>query len=211
MAHGIEITRTDLTAGKLRALASKEVDAKVVRRILAIAMVLEGADRTQAAESCGMDRQTLRDWVHRYNYEGVDGLSNRKGPGRPPALTAAQKDTFSDWIRTGPDMETGGVVRWRCIDLQRKLKNEFDIDVHARTVGKLLSSLRFVRISVRPQHPASDPGAQEDFKKVSRRKSAKVFQKARAESRSKSGFKMVRRTVAEGRVSRRTGSVSRAR
>jgi transposase len=190
MAHGIEITRSDFTALKLRRLASKEVDAKAVRRILAIAMVLEGADRTEAAEACGMDRQTLRDWVHRYNDEGIAGLSNRKGQGRPPALTQAQMETFSDWVRTGPDITTDGVVRWRCVDLQRKIKEAFDVDVHERTVGKLLSNLNFVRISVRPQHPSSAPGAQEDFKKVSRRRSARAFQKMPAASHSKSGSRM---------------------
>ncbi len=199
MAHGIEITRTDLTARELRAVASKETDAKVVRRVLALAMVLEGADRTEAAEACGMDRQTLRDWVHRYNDEGLAGLSNRTGQGRPPALTEAQMDTFSDWVRTGPDMATDGVVRWRCVDLRRKIKDAFDVDVHERTVGKLLSSLNFVRISVRPQHPASDPDAQEDFKKVSRRPSARTFQNTRSQSRSKSGSRTKQEWVSKAR------------
>lgn len=192
MAHGIEITRTDHTAKQLRTLAAKAADTKAVRRLLSIALVLEGTDRTSAAEACGMDRQTLRDWVHRYNAEGLAGLSNRKGSGRPPALSAAQMDTFSDWVRTGPDLETDGVVRWRCVDLQRKIKDAFDVDVHERTVGKLLANLDFVRLSVRPQHPEADPAAQEDFKKTSRKKSARAFPKARVASRSKSGSRMKR-------------------
>ena len=48
-------------------------DGRVSRRLLAIALVLEGTSRKVAAESCGMDRQTLRDWVRRYNAEGVEG------------------------------------------------------------------------------------------------------------------------------------------
>ena len=74
---GIEITRRDLTAGELRGAAGKSRDAKAARRMLALALVLEGVDRTRAAETCGMDRQTLRDWVHRYNAEGLAGLSDR--------------------------------------------------------------------------------------------------------------------------------------
>ena len=53
--------------------------------MLALALVLEGSDRTTAANTCGMDRQTLRDWVHRYNQEGLAGLRNRAldpGPSR---------------------------------------------------------------------------------------------------------------------------------
>ena len=60
---GIEITRLELTSAGLRAVAGKSRDAKAARRMLALALVLEGVDRTRAAETCGMDRQTLRDGV----------------------------------------------------------------------------------------------------------------------------------------------------
>ena len=79
----IEITRKDKTASDLRREAAASLDAKAARRLLAIAMVLDGATCRIAAESCGMDRQTLRDWVHRYNAEGIAGLSNRRTPGPP--------------------------------------------------------------------------------------------------------------------------------
>ena len=57
-----------------------------------------GADRTSAAKTCGMDRQTLRDWVHRYNAAGLTGLRNRKSSGRPPKLTAAQKAVYVELV-----------------------------------------------------------------------------------------------------------------
>ena len=63
----VKITRTNMTVQELRLAAAKSKDAKAARRMLAIALLLDGVDRKQAAESCGMDRQTLRDWVHRYN------------------------------------------------------------------------------------------------------------------------------------------------
>ena len=56
----IEITRQELTAAELRAAAAKTKDSRAARRMLAIALVLDGADRTTAATTCGMDRQTLR-------------------------------------------------------------------------------------------------------------------------------------------------------
>ncbi len=81
------ITRTDHTAAGLRSLASKSNDGAQVRRLLALALVLEGCSRTEAAEQSGMERQTLRDWVHRYNADGVAGLTSRSSPGRTPFLT----------------------------------------------------------------------------------------------------------------------------
>ena len=76
MGRKIEVTRLELSAQKLRRLASRSQDSRVACRVLAIAHVLEGSSRSDAAAACGMDRQTLRDWVHRYNREGLDGLSD---------------------------------------------------------------------------------------------------------------------------------------
>src|SRR5450756_1816570 len=77
MGAAVAIGRLDMTASALRAAASREKDGAAARRILALALVLDGADRKTAAETCGMDRQTLRDWVHRYNAEGLTGLHER--------------------------------------------------------------------------------------------------------------------------------------
>jgi transposase len=75
---GIGVTRTDLSASELRQGAAKSKNSAASRRMLALALVMEGADRTSAARSCGMDRQTLRDWVHRYNSDGLAGLGARQ-------------------------------------------------------------------------------------------------------------------------------------
>ena len=81
MGGAVKIEREDMSAQELRHLAGRVKDGQVSRRLLAIAMVLEGTSRKVAAESCGMDRQTLRDWIRRYNAEGVEGLGNRRGDG----------------------------------------------------------------------------------------------------------------------------------
>ena len=82
MSAAVQITRTEHAAGGLRSAASKCRDGAQVRRLLALAMVLEGRVRTEAAEQNGMHRQTLRDWVHRYNAAGIDGLKSLHSPGR---------------------------------------------------------------------------------------------------------------------------------
>jgi transposase len=163
----VEIARTDLTPAQLRAAAGKTKDGRAARRMLAIALVLEGMDRTTAAKTCGMDRQTLRDWVHRYNAEGLAGLVNRRSPGRPTLLSPDQKAELAALVEAGPDPERDGVVRWRRIDLKRQIETMFGVVLHERTVGKQLAALGFRRLSVRPQHPKADVGAQEAFKKTS--------------------------------------------
>jgi Helix-turn-helix domain len=76
--------RTDNTAGEVRRFAKQAKDVAQARRLLAIAAVLQGASRAHAAKIGGMDRQTLRDWVHRLNGQGADGLVNIPSPGVPP-------------------------------------------------------------------------------------------------------------------------------
>jgi transposase len=166
----VEVTRRDLTASELRAEAGKTRDARAARRMLALALVLEGSDRSSAARTCGMDRQTLRDWVHRYNSEGLAGLANRRASARPRQLAPAQMAELAAWVEAGPDPERDGVVRWRRQDLARRIAGAFGVEVHERTVGKYLAALGYRRLSVRPRHPKADPAAQDAFKKVSRRR-----------------------------------------
>lgn len=167
MGGAVKVTRDDMTTQELRAAAGRVKDGRVARRLLAIALVLEGVSRKSAAESCGMDRQTLRDWVHRYNDEGIGGLANRGGGGVKPRLTSDQMVQLAAWVEAGPDPEKDGVVRWRRADLARRIEVEFEVRIHERTVGKHLDKLGFRRLSVRPEHPRADPAAQQTFKKTS--------------------------------------------
>src|SRR5260370_11989314 len=104
MGRKIEVTRLELSAAKLRRLASRSLEGRVACRILAIAHVLEGSSRADAAAACGMDRHTLRDWVHRYNPEGLAGLSDGPRSRRPPAVSAEQMHDLRDVVLAGPDL-----------------------------------------------------------------------------------------------------------
>ena len=189
----IAITRTDLDAGGFRAAARRTTDAVAARRMLALALVLEGQNRTEAARAAGMDRQTLRDWVHRYNAQGLQGLTNRQNRGAPKRkLTAAQEAEVADWVRAGPTWQVHKVVRWRCCDLRDEIARHFGVKMHERTVAKLLARLNFSRVSVRPRHPGQDLEAQQAHKKTSPSSSAPSFPSTHAESRLSSGGKMKR-------------------
>ena len=175
-----------LSAEELRKLARREKNGRVSSRIFALANVLEGMSREAAARHAGMTRQTLCDWVHRYNHEGVAGLKDR-AKGRPQRiLTPEQEAQFKEIVAKGPELP---LVRWRCADLKAVIKERFGVECHERSVGKLLRRLDFVRVSVRPRHPESDPEAQEDFKKTLPPRWPKSCPNKPAESRWSYGFK----------------------
>ena len=128
--------RDDFTASEVRALARRSKDSAQVCRLLSIGAIYDGMDRNAAARIGSMDRQTLCDWVHRFNDDG-------------------------------PYLDKDGVVRWRCLDLKKVIRERFGVDYHERTVGKILKELGFSHVSARPQHPGQDPAVIEDFKKTS--------------------------------------------
>src|ERR1700761_3093940 len=98
----VPIVRHDHTPTELRAEAARSKQGSYARRVLALALVLEGSARKAAAETCGTDRQTLRDWGIRYNADGSAALHDRPHAGGPASkLTDAQQSELADSIRSG--------------------------------------------------------------------------------------------------------------
>ena len=173
--------RTDYTAGELRRLAKRVKEAAQARRLFAIAAVLDGASRTEAAKIGGMDRQTLRDWVIRFNDQGPDGLINIPSPCVPPKLDAIHRAFLARLVEEGPIPAVHGVVRWRACDLIMRLHEEFGISVSDDTIYRALKDLGFSHVSARPKAYKQDPEAVEAFKKISLhvwRKSARSSRQA---------------------------------
>jgi transposase len=158
--------REDYSAEELRALARQSRRVNQSRRLLSLAAIRDGMDRGGAAKIGGMDRQTLRDWVHRFNASGPEGLVDNWTEGPKPRLSAEQLAQFAQIVEAGPDREKDGVVRRRRIDLKRVIAERFGVDFHPRYVGKLLQKLGFSHISARPRHPAQDEQIVEAFKNV---------------------------------------------
>ena len=165
----VKITRTEFSAEELRRKAGRVRDANQSRRLLALASILDGARRDEAARNAGMDRQTLRDWVHRYNAEGVEGLLDRPRSGRKPRLNEDQLIQFDKIVEKQPDPVADGVVRWRCADLKEKIAKRFGVALSERSVGRILNERGFRELSARPKHPEVHTAAQEAFRQTSPR------------------------------------------
>jgi len=159
--------RTDYTSNEVRRIARRVKNAAQARRLLAIAAVLDGATREEAAKIGVMDRQTLRDWVIRFNQQGPDGLINKLSPGAPGKLTDEHKAFLVRLVEDGPIPAIDGVVRWRACDLIMRLHEEFGIAVSDDTVYRALKELGFSHVSARPKAYKQNAEAMETFKKTS--------------------------------------------
>jgi transposase len=162
------VLRADYDAAQVRRLAAASSDADQSRRLLAIAAAYDGHSRADAAQLAGMDRQTLRDWVVRFNALGPDGLIDRSAPGAARRLTAAQEAEFAQLVEAGPAAAgLTHLARWRCLDLKALIFERWSVDYHERTIGKLLDRLGFSHITARPRHRRQDVEALATFKKTS--------------------------------------------
>jgi len=164
MTVPLEIRR-DRTPAVLRKEAKAETDARIARRMLAIANALDGMSREAAARAAGMDRQTLRDWVLRYNALGLDGLADQSREGRPPKLEAHEKALLVEIVLAGPDPEASGISAYTRDDLVRICEDRFGKRLASTSIGRILRSLGLSRQKARPSHPQKDPVAQAAFKK----------------------------------------------
>ncbi len=158
--------RTDKSPTELRRLARGERDGRVGARLLALANALEGIPREEGARLAGMTGQTLGDWVHRYNAEGVEGLRDRPRPGRPCGLDEGQQAALKALVLKGPRLERDGCVAWRARDLCRLAERRFGVRYSENGILRLLHGLGLSWQETRPVHPEADAKAQARFKKA---------------------------------------------
>jgi transposase len=160
--------RSDFDATTLRRLARRTKDSAQARRLLALAIIYDGGSRAQAAETGGVTRQIVRDWVVKFNAEGAEGLIDRKIPGRASKLQEAHRDALRRIIESGPIPSIHGVVRWRLVDLVQWIFEEFRISLSKQTLSRELRAMGFRKLSARPRHHAQRIEDIEEFKKNSR-------------------------------------------
>jgi transposase-like protein len=94
--------RRDFSASELRRVAAVVKNANQSRRLLSLAAVLDGMNRAQAARIGGMDRQTLRDWVHRFNAHGPDGSRTAGRKGTRHACRRISRRSWRSSLRPAP-------------------------------------------------------------------------------------------------------------
>jgi transposase len=166
MAAAIGI-RSDFTAGDLRRFSRGCDDPEQVRRLLALALILDGSSRSEAATASGVTLQIVRDWVIRFNTDGPDGLISRKAPGKASILNDEQRRALAQQVEAGPIPAAHGVVRWRLIDLAQWVWDEFGLSITKQTLSREMRALGFRKLSARPRHHGQNDGAIADFKKAS--------------------------------------------
>jgi transposase len=155
--------RSETGAAELRRLARRE-SGRVCQRVLMIANMLEGMEPEEAARLVGLSRSAAYEWHNRYEEDGIEGLRDRRRPGRPPRVGAVTTARFKERIVAGAELQRDGVVAFR--DAKRILKEEFDIDCSLSSIYRLLHRTKLSWLVPRPRHPQADATAQAEFSQL---------------------------------------------
>ena len=151
----------------MRGIARHSADGAHVRRLLALATILDGGSRSEAAKIGGVTLQIVRDWVIRFNGSGPDGLKTRKAPGKASILNDDQRRALAAQVEAGPIPAAHGVVRWRLVDLAQWIWDEYGLSISTQSLSREMRSLDFRKLSARPRHHGQDESAIPAFKKTS--------------------------------------------
>jgi transposase len=167
----VHVVREDLhSAEELLALSKKAGKPRHSHRILAIRDILLGEKRMSVCARYGVKRENLRQWVACYNENGVEGLKDKPRSGRPRALPAEKIASFKSRIEAQPDPQKDGHTRWRAVDIQRVLREEYGVTYTSlHGVRTLCRALGLSYLTARPTHAQHDAQAIENFKKNSQK------------------------------------------
>lgn len=157
--------RTDILPETLRIRAKKEKDARICKRLLGIAHLLEKGNRTEAQKIACLTVNNFRTWIKRFNSFGIEGLISKKPPGRPEKLSNDHKEILKQKVLSGPSCEEG-LVRYRLVDLQAFLKEDYQIEYGISGLWNKLKELDLSWKTGRQRHPQSNEAIQESFKKT---------------------------------------------
>ncbi len=158
-----------LSVEELRDAARWEHRGKVRARLLAMARLREGGERSATARQFGMSRNVLRIWVGRYNATGIAGLVDRHGGGAPARLTAEQRAVLKERVLAGADLERDAIVAYRILDIRALAEREFGVRYSHGGMHRVLRAIGCAWLMPRPHHPKGDAEAQDEFKKNSRK------------------------------------------
>ena len=158
--------RQDIKAETLRDAAKTEKNSNTVRRLLGIAHLLDGGTRCEAQKICCLTINVFRIWMKRFNEQGIDGLKSKPSTGRPVKLSKEIIDKLQEKVLSGPSAAEH-LVRYRIVDLQKFLQDEYKISMCQSGLWYNLQNLKLSWKTGRQRHPKSDHEAQEAFKKTS--------------------------------------------
>jgi transposase len=146
-----------------KSLISKEKNARMRVRLMALSHIQDNANRAQTAKFLKVSRGSVNKWVQDFINDGIDGLKEKPRSGRPSALSELQLLQLKEYVINNSIKPTGGCLKGSV--LVDYINHEFGVLYSLDNIYRLLHKLGFSWITSRSKHPKQDLNAQECFKK----------------------------------------------
>lgn len=124
------------------------------RRRIAGRLLLEDRPLQEVADIVGASLSSVKRWKKKVEEGGLDALATKPRPGRPPALSAADKERLVEILLAGPIEAGYHTDLWTCKRVAEVISREFGVQYHERYPWELLRSLGFT--CQKPERRARD-------------------------------------------------------
>ncbi len=162
----LALTHPEATPAQLHAALASTKEHRKQFRLLALLKLHEGKPISAIAEFFGVHRNTIPEWVKRVNAEGLVGLDEKPGRGRPARLTNEQRATIRDHLQRPPtDYGLTGNL-WTGKLLKEHIATEFDVHYQLAAMYLLFKELGFTLQRPTKRYLGANPDKQAEFKAV---------------------------------------------
>ena len=146
---GMKAIKIHGTAKRIQKLVTLSKEAlrdgayRVAARLHAIVLNMEGKTAPEIAAILKVHRSKVSIWLRNWQENGMDGILEGHRSGRPPAISAAQRQELADILDSGPVAYgfTSGV--WTSPMVARVIKEEFSVTYNPAHVSRILHDIGF--------------------------------------------------------------------
>ena len=111
------------------------------RRKRAVELLQKGHAPVEVARLVSVDRRSVRRWKASYSQKGWEGILAQPAPGRPPKLSAPERQRLEQMLLRGARAAGFATDLWTCPRVVQLIQDRFRVDYHVDHVGRLLHAL----------------------------------------------------------------------
>lgn len=116
-------------------------EALEMRRMIAARMLQQGKGVREVSRLVGVSPGTVSRWNQKLREQGLEALKAKPHPGRPPKLTAAQKERLAEILRQGARAAGFPTELWTLKRVAQVIEREFGVRYHPGRVWYILREM----------------------------------------------------------------------
>lgn len=140
-------------------------ESRYDHRLHGVLLVAQGLTCPDVAHLLGDAPRTVEYWVHRFDRDGLGGLTEGERSGRPRRLSEKQMKEIDRVLRARPSDAGMRVNLWDGKTLSAWIEKTYGIELRVRQCQRLFRQLGFRLRKPRPVLARADPARQKAHKK----------------------------------------------